>query len=167
MLRILRECPIGVKVALAPVFAIFCLAAIAFIGWHANRSLTVDLQAIGGEGVARISNAQALAESITELHQRTYQSLTWEAVGDRAEKIAKHDAALLKSLTDFTTAMSTTANDPGLAVEQRQELEGLKASFGGYAKLVRDTLDVKSAGMATAASFVVMLDEKNRECVAI
>jgi len=158
MRQLLRNAPIAVKVSLAPAFAIVCLSIVALVAWMSNRSLSSDLGEVGGRGVARIVNAEALSAGLTELHQGLYQSLAWEAVGQRAEMIQAHDQALNAELDRFAKAAETASQRPELEPGQRQALAEFAAGYANYRKVALDTLDIKSAGVATAASYVVSLD---------
>ena len=165
--RFLRNASIGLKVTLAPAFAIVCLAVVAAVGWLANRGLTRELQAIGGDGVERIVNAEALAVQLTEIHQRVYQSLTWEAVGQRPEKIKELDDGLAKEIAGYERTVAAAADDAGLAADQRQAMAAIAKSYATYAKTARDTLDIKTAGVSTAATYVGTLDDQYRASVAL
>ena len=158
--RFLRNASIGLKVSVAPAVAIVCLVIVAAVGWLANRSLSAELQTIGGDGLNRIVNAEAFARQLGELHQQIYQSLAWEAIGQRPEKIKDFDAALLKQLDAFTGSVKSASEDNSLADDQRALMAEFAKGFAAYAKLARDTLDIKAAGVATAASYVVTLDQQ-------
>jgi len=163
MRQFLRNASIGLKVSLAPAFAILCLAVVAGAGWWANRSLTAELRAVGETGVGRIVRADAYARQLTELHQAVYQSLTWEAVGQRADKIKTFDDALLARLKEFQATIRTGAADSGLSEQQHALMGEFVKGFDAYAKLAADTVDIKGSGVATAASYVVTLDIEFRK----
>jgi methyl-accepting chemotaxis protein len=163
MNQLLRNAPIAVKVALAPAFAIACLVVVAFVGWLANRTLTEDLKSVGGAGVARVVNAQGFDTRLTELHQGMYQSLTWEAVGQREDKIKDLDAHLTKELDAFAKAIKAASDDPAMAPAQRASMATFAKGYDAYRKIALDTLDIKSAGVATATSYVVTLDGQYRQ----
>ncbi len=167
MRQFLRNASIGLKVSLAPVFAILCLAIVAGVGWWANRSLTAELQSVGGTGMSRIVDADAYARQLTELHQAVYQSLTWEAVGQRADRIKSFDEALLAQLKAFQSTVKSAADDTSLNEQQRSTMAAFAASFGKYAKIAVDTVDIKSAGVATAASYVETLEGEYRTSLAL
>ncbi len=157
--QFLRNASIGLKVSLAPAVAIVCLVVVAAVGWLANRSLTAELRQLGGDGVNRIVNAQAFAVQLTEMHQALYQSLAWEAVGQRADKIKALDDGLLKQIAAFQGTLKAAADDAGLSAEQRQAMAAFAKGFASYAKAAADTLDIKSAGVSTAATYVGTLDD--------
>jgi len=167
MLQSLRNASIGLKVSLAPAFAILCLAIVAGAGWWANRSLTAELHAVGGVGMSRIVDADAYARQLTELHQAVYQSLTWEAVGQRADKIKAFDGALLAQLKAFQSTLKSAADDASLNEQQRATMAAFAASFAKYARIAIDTVDIKSAGVATAATYVETLEGEYRTSMAL
>ena len=159
MRRPLRDMSIGLKVALAPAFAITCLVIVAALGWWANQALTAGLRAVGGPGVARIVSADGYARQLTQIHQAVYQSLAWEAVGQRPEKIKAFDDALLAQLKSFQATLQREAGNSALDEAARRSMAELAKGFGDYAKTAADTVDMKSAGVANAANFVVTLDQ--------
>jgi methyl-accepting chemotaxis protein len=162
MAAFLRNASIGLKVSAAPAVAILCLVVVAAVGWFANRSLTGQLQSIGGEGVNRIVNADAIASQLTELHQMLYQSLTWEAVGQRPEAIKELDESLVKQIKAYAGTVKAAADDESLPAGQRALMGNFAKGFAEYARIAIDTLDIKSAGVATAATYVVTLDGQYR-----
>lgn len=165
MSSFMRNASIGLKVSIAPSVAIACLVVVAAVGWLANRTLSTSLQAIGGQGLERIVYAQAFASRLAEIHQKVYQSLTWEAIGQRAEKIKELDDGLLRELSAFEETATTAAGDIRLAGDQRSTMAAFAKGYSQYVKLAVDTLDIKSAGVGAAASYVVTLDIQYRENV--
>ncbi len=147
---------IGMKVSMAPALALVGLLLVSAVGWMSTRALSTELARIGGEGVDSVVNAQAMATRMTDLHQRLYQSLTWEAIGQRAELIKALDDRLLKDLGDFNKTLATAATEG--PADQRAAMSELGAGYKTYAKVAADTLDLKTAGVATAATFVITLD---------
>ena len=156
MKQFFNNASIGLKVSMAPALALAGLVLVSAVGWMSTRALSTELSRIGGQGVDSVVAAQAMATRMTDLHQRLYQSLTWEAIGQRAEQIKALDDRLLKDLGDFNkTLADATANGPE---DQRAAMNELGAGYKAYAKVAVDTLDLKTAGVATAATFVVTLD---------
>jgi len=156
----LRNASIGLKVSLAPAFAVLCLLVVAAVSWAANRSLTHDMQSVGGPGLRTLNNAHALARELTVIHQEIYQSLTWEAVGQRAEQIQQLDASLVKRLSTFDARVKAAAAAPDLEPEQRNTMAEFAKGWGGYSKVAADTLDLKTGGVASAATYIVSLDKQ-------
>jgi methyl-accepting chemotaxis protein len=154
----LQNAPIGVKVALAPAFAIACLALVAALGWIANRATVADLREVGGAGLERVQGAQALSARLAALHRAFYQSLVWEAIGQRPERLKALDDGLLKELVDFGKAADAAAADGRLSARQREAMADFAKGYASYTKVGRDTLDIKSSGLATAASLIPTLD---------
>ncbi len=160
MRTLLRNAPIGLKVSLAPAFAIACLLLVALVAWMATRALGEDLEAIGVHGIEDVAEAQRLATRLTELHRGMYQSIAWEAVGQRADKLKALDDQLLKDLEVFGRDVDRQLKGPGLPEESRRLLADFAKGYANYRKIALDTLDIKTAGVATAASYVITLDQQ-------
>ena len=142
----------------APAIVILCLMLVTSIGWFSARSLTTDLREVAGAGVERVVAAQAFATQLTQMHQRLYQSMTWEAIGQRAERIKELDNGLLAELTAFGKTLDNAGNDADLSADQQTALRAVHKSYLVYAKTAADALDMKSAGVANAAGYVVTVD---------
>ncbi|TDP72955.1 methyl-accepting chemotaxis protein [Roseateles toxinivorans] len=165
MSNLFRNAPVGVKVSLAPLFAIVCLALVALLSYMGNRSLTQELKAVGGEGVERLLNAQAMSEQLQGLQIQLMTSLTWEAIGQNPAKIKALDDSLMKELDAFAKSVNASADDSAVEAAQRDILKRFAKSYAVYVKAAKDTLDIKSAGVATAASFVTTMDEAYKDCM--
>ncbi len=152
----LRNLSIGAKVSAATAVALAGLVVVAALGWTGNRALSTELSRLGGAGVDRLVGVQSLAARMTDLHQRLYQSLTWEAIGQRAELIKTLDGKILADLGAL--AKDIEAAGSAAPEAQRPAMADLLQGYKAYAKSVADTLDMKSAGVANAAAFVVTLD---------
>ncbi|MEK8034462.1 methyl-accepting chemotaxis protein [Ideonella sp. DXS29W] len=155
-----RNASINVKVSLAPALALLGLILVAGLGLYSNNRLAGELSAVGGEGTARIVAAENLALHLTDLHQRLYQSLTWEAVGVRPERIKALDDSLTKDLNAFVEETAKGAKEEAASDERREMADALAKGVKAYAKSAVDTIDMKSAGVANAASYVSTLDEQ-------
>ena len=163
MNQLLRNASIRIKVALAPAFAVLCILVVAAMGWSSTRMLVDQLYQTGGVGVQRIVAAETMITDVSRIHQKVYQSLTWEAIGYRAyraEALAALDQSLLKQLEVLSKTLQEASNDEAISEEQRKVLAQVAKDYPLYAKTVKDTLDIKSAGVATAASYVVTVDKQ-------
>lgn len=158
MKKMLRNAPIGIKVSLAPAFAIVCLVVVAIVSWVSMRSLGQELKVVGEVSIERVVSAQALATKLTSLHQKMYQTLTWESIGIRPESIVELDAKIVKELEAFDADIKTAAASPSATDAQREALQSFAKNFSSYRKFAVDTLDIKTAGVATAGSFVSSLE---------
>lgn len=86
------------------------------------------------------------------------QTLSWEAVGQKAENIEALDKQIRQELSDYQVLLSRAAETPNLTPEQTQALRVVLDQHAIYSKTALETLEIKSAGVATAASFVFTLD---------
>ncbi len=167
MNTLLRDASISLKVSLAPVLALIGLIVVAAIGLLSNQHVARDMTTLGTDNVAHLVKANDIAVHMTQLHQKVYQSLTWEAVGQRAERIKALDDDLLKDLAGFSKTLDAVAADPAEAAQEHARLAELAKGVHDYVKIAADTIDMKSAGVANAASYVVSLDQQYKENQAI
>jgi len=86
MLDRIRNTPVAVKVALAPLFAIVCLAVIAALGWFANHQLSDALVGVGELRLPRALQASELTLQLATTHGMVNQSLAWARRKARARR---------------------------------------------------------------------------------
>ncbi len=158
MMKIIANAPIGVKVALAPAFALLCLVFLALSGWWSTRSLMHAFDQVSTVYVPRLQQAQELGGQFKDLQRLVMQSLSWEAAGQKAERIAELDKRITTLLRQFDGRIKQAADEPGLAPQELQALQSLRKQYDVYFKTALETLDIKSAGVSTAASFLFTLD---------
>jgi len=158
MNQLLRNASITLKVSLAPALALLGLVIVAAIGVLGTRALSTDLDRLGSQDVPQITAAEDLSVRMTQIQEKVYQSLTWEAVGMRAETLKTFDDALLTDIKRFGETPDPSALDPASSEEEKRMGAEIVKAFKVYARTAADTLDMKSAGVANAASYVVTLD---------
>jgi methyl-accepting chemotaxis protein len=158
MNHLLRNTPVGVKVALAPALAMLCLVIVGVIGYFANSRLSGLLIEIGERQVPRIIEAGSLSQKLSGLHGHVNQSLAWEGAGFKAERIEALDKRILADLDGYAAALKTAQATPGLAEADRPLLDKAVAAFEKYRGNARSALDIKSGMVANAASFMTTMD---------
>ena len=158
MRALLRDAPIGWKVSLAPAVAGICLALLAAVGGYANRTLGDALAAIGGDGMQRVASAQRQATHLTALHQMLYQSLTWEAIGQRPQKVIELDRRLRSLLEQFATDLASSRR-AATTPQQQADTDSVERTYAAYHRGVTETLAAKAAAAGTTASYDAVLDE--------
>ncbi|MBH1987757.1 MAG: hypothetical protein I8H76_10595 [Burkholderiales bacterium] len=162
-----RDWPVSFKVLLAPLMALLALVAVGGTSWWSSQQLTRALTHLGQNGVSDLLQAEALANRVGDLHQDMYQSLVWEAIGQRPDRIAALDEALVRSIASLGRHVDELSAAPNLPPERQQVLAALKKKVGIYAKVATDTLDMKSAGVASAATYVPALDVEHKELAGL
>ncbi|TXI24961.1 MAG: HAMP domain-containing protein [Roseateles sp.] len=127
---------LGQKLALGPLLVTIFLCVVtasSAVGNLRTRDVVKDL---AESKLARIASTGALAERLANLNSMFMQSLAWEGVGLKAETIAGLDKKILLELAEIEKGM---ADAPALA-------EPMKT----YRTGVKDTLDMKTMGLASA-----------------
>jgi methyl-accepting chemotaxis protein len=157
MFRSVSDAPVGVKVALAPALAIVFMLLVGGLGLFANSQLAQSLATLGEGHVPRIAAAGQLSQEMTGINGSVNQSLAWEGVGIKEDKIKALDQNISQRLDAYAKALSTAIEDSPEGAE-RELLTHAKASFDKYAKSTREAIDIKSGMVANAASFMTTMD---------
>jgi len=157
-MKLIANAPIGVKVALAPAFALLCLAILALSAWWSTRNLMQAFDQVSTVYVPRLQQAQELGSRFKDLQRLVMQSLSWEAAGQKADRVAELDKRIATLLREFDGHIKAAAAVADLAPQELEALQALRKQYDIYFKTALETLDIKSAGISTAASFLFTLD---------
>jgi methyl-accepting chemotaxis protein len=149
---------VAIKVALAPTVAIVSMALVGIFAYVANERLTAALVILGDVRVPDIVRDAALSEGITSIHALVNQSLAWEGVGYKAEKIAALDKQIQSELASYKVQLSARMGNAGLSEFERQHLTKAASDFEKYSKSVAETIDIKSGMLANAASYMTTME---------
>lgn len=166
-LRPLRDWPVSSKVFFAPLMALFALITIGAVSWWSSQQLIKTLDHLSEVKIKELLEAQSLATQVRDFHRSMYQSLVWEAIGQRPDKIAALDANLVKASTDLAQRLEALAASSAHDPERAQLLQSMTSKLKVYRKVAADTLDMKSAGVASAATYVPALDVEYKELTTL
>lgn len=158
MMGWIRNTTVAMKMALAPAFAILCLAMVGLIGFIANERLSGSLINLGEQRVPRIVSNSELSEQITSIHALVNQSLAWEGAGYKADKIEALDKRILGELAKYKARLQKTNDMPDLEESERAHLAVVTKEFEKYADNAKQALDIKSGMLANAASYMTTMD---------
>lgn len=158
MKRCIKDAPVGVKVALAPALAVLCMLLVGSLALMAQVSLARSVAVLGETRVPLIATAGALAQEVTTLHTQVNQSLAWEGVGFKAERIAELDRAVLAGLERYGQSLGKTLGNEALGDDERARLSQAIDSFAKYADSVKQALDIKSGMLANAAFYITTME---------
>ena len=158
MMGWIRNTTVAMKMALAPAFAILCLAMVGLIGFIANERLSGSLINLGEQRVPRIVSNSELSEQITSIHALVNQSLAWEGAGYKADKIEALDKRIVGELAKYKTRLQKTSDKTDLEVTERAHLVIAIKEFEKYADNAKQALDIKSGMLANAASYMTTMD---------
>jgi methyl-accepting chemotaxis protein len=154
----IRNASVGVKVALAPAFAVLCLALVGGIGYFANSRMSASMAQLGETQVPRIVAAGNLTQRVAAIHAKVNQSLAWEGAGFKADKIEALDKQILALLQDYESALKAAAAAPALGEKETHLLAKATTEFTKYRDSTRSALDIKSGMVANAASFMTTME---------
>ncbi len=154
----INNASVAAKVALAPAFAIVCLALVGAIGFFANERLSSALTNLGDVRVPSVVIDGALSEQVTNIHALVNQSLAWEGAGYKADKIAVLDKRIEAELTKYAKNLADRLDKGNLSESERKHLAVVQSEFGKYSKNAKDALDIKSGMVANAASYMTTME---------
>jgi methyl-accepting chemotaxis protein len=155
MNQLILKLPVSVKIALAPLLVMLCLLAVALQSYIGNSQTSTALEEISQTGLPRIAAAGNLKERAVQLNGMVMQSLAYEGAGLKADVIKALDTrigeefkALAATLQEQKKALG------GKEPEAMARLVATEEALKKFERSALDTLDMKSAGLGTAASMM-------------
>ncbi len=155
MNQLIGRLPVSAKIALAPLLVMLCLLAVALQSYVGNVRTRGALEEISHANLPRMAAAGNLKERVVQLNGMVMQSLAYEGAGLKADVIKALDARIAEEFKALGAVLQEQKKAAGAA--DPQELARLAATEAALKKFERsalDTLDMKSAGLATAASLM-------------
>jgi methyl-accepting chemotaxis protein len=154
----LRDVPVNVKVAFAPVLGVLCLVLVGLIGGVANSKLNGSLTELTQTRMPQLAQVEGLGQRLAELNSAVNQSLAWEGAGFKAAKITALDQRIQKELARYDADLQAGQATQGLTPEQTELLAHMQQEFANYRKTAVDALDIKTGMLGNAASFMTVID---------
>lgn len=158
MIKIIQNASIALKVALAPSFAIICLAIVSSIGFYANYRSSASLYDIGNYQLKSIITAAELSQQLGQIHGSINQSLAWEGTGFKAQKIEELDKKIISQLVNFEKNLVKAVENPTLKLDDADKLRISMQEFKKYQDNAKSALEIKSGMVANAASYMTTMD---------
>ncbi|MBW8827996.1 MAG: methyl-accepting chemotaxis protein [Burkholderiales bacterium] len=158
-MRWLKNASIGLKVSLAPVIGVVCLAFMGAVGWYANVSLGNTLSVLAEDRLPRVIRFNHLHIDLVGLNTLISRSLTWEGAGYKADKIAVLDKKVAAELDRVGKQLVELGADPSLDEVEREAARQLGAEYAKFRKFAGEVLDVKSGMLTNAAGFMTNVED--------
>ena len=155
MKKLILRFPVSVKISLAPVLVMIFLLAVAVQSYIGNRQTSAAIEEISQVSLPKIAAAGSLKERVVQLNGMVMQSLAYEGAGLKPDVIV----ALDKSIVEEFKALNTMLQEQKKALDTQQpeavaRLAATEKAIKKFERSALDTLDMKSAGLATAASMM-------------
>ena len=158
-MRWLKNASIGLKVSLAPVIGVLCLAFMGAVGWYANVSLGNTLSVLAEDRLPRVVRFNHLHIDLVRLNTLLSRSLAWEGAGYKADKIAALDKKVAAELGRVGKLLDELGEDASLDDVERAGARQLGAEYAKFRKFAGEVLDVKSGMLANAAGFMTNVED--------
>ncbi|MCV0441381.1 MAG: HAMP domain-containing protein [Hydrogenophaga sp.] len=153
-MKLFDNARIGVKVALAPLITMLCLAIVAGLGLWATRDLSSSLRSMQSSTLPTLATTTELQRRIGAAYASTNQSLAWTGAEFPATRIDALDKALASELGEIETLIKAQHALPIWDEAAREQLLVLEKTHAAFRQTALDAIDMKSTGLATAGSFI-------------
>lgn len=160
--------PLGVKIALPPMFVIICLLLISGIAWFANSGLTRELHNVADTGMVNIDKAHQYEAALQELQLGASQLVAALALQKDAVVTDSMKARLGGKLTELEQAIVgaskavATHVDSNVDTELVDDLQAITEAIATYRQEFDKTLTVASGDNNGAANALTMLNDAHR-----
>ena len=151
-MRAFDDLPLRRKLGLLLATCLLLLAGGAALTVWSTARIGAALQSLYSERLPSYSFAAQVDADLRELNGLINQSMALEAVGFSAKEVEGVDRAIVAVGDRLQKAVEQRMQSADEA--ERQQLTAIAASLKKYRKLLADTLDLKSTGVANAATFL-------------
>ena len=151
-MRALDNLSLKFKLALVPALCLALLLGLCGITLWGSSRLGAALQSLYAERLPSYGFAARFESDLRDLNGLINQSIAFEAVGYTEQAVAAVDKSIV-ALGERIDKNLQSRLDAADAAE-RASLEVIAKSLKAYRQALKDTLDLKSTGLATAATFL-------------
>jgi len=141
------------KLMLAPAICLVLLLAAATAALWGFSQLRDALQAVVQQRLPAYTFAARFESSLRDMNGLINQSIGYESLGFEKPQIDAVDAALAKTANEIRSLVQAQQGQP-MDEADAVALQKLAKGFDEYDKSIKDTLDMKSTGVAMAATFL-------------
>jgi methyl-accepting chemotaxis protein len=173
--RLFMVLPLGMKISLAPVFAIVGLLVISAIAWHANNGLSRELHHVGGTVMVRVDEAHQLQTSLQALQLGASQVVASIALRREPLAIDSEKARVLTKMEEFdktlkaampaapaAPAAAASSAAPSEETERFEAFQAVSESMVSYRESLQKTFAVSYDNLSGASNGLVMLNDSYR-----
>lgn len=157
-MRLFLGASLGVKVLFAPGIAIAGLFVVAALGLWSNHQQTLRLQAVVEKRMPAVAQVQLLHLEATRLVSMVNQSLAWEGAGFKAEVITALDKKIGEGSERLSGLLDSLKQSHPENTTQHAAALAARTEFDKFRQAAIGALEMKSGGLADAASMIPMAD---------
>jgi methyl-accepting chemotaxis protein len=159
ILRRWFDLPLGWKIAVPPALALAGLIAVSAVGYLGLRTAAQSADHLNDVALPTTEHAANVELQLVDLNAQVYRVLTLSAAGFSSENV---DAALSQvnaTSSEVQRLIEAQLDSEIWTVEQRARLKALLVDVKGFSDAAAQALDMRDAGLASAASFLTIADE--------
>lgn len=158
-MRTFKDASVAVKVALSPAIAVLCLVAVGGLGLWATKGLSDSLETIEHGTLPSVIAMSDLQRRLGTAHALTNQSLAWTGADFPTARVEALDKRTLADLKGLDGAFEEILRQPGLSSQHKEHLGKTRALYSKFRQAAEDSLDMKSAGLVQATTFMQSVEE--------
>lgn len=167
MLNRLHGAPIAVKISLAPVFILFCMALVAALTLATFTRLTKNIEQVGTVGLNNMVQAQSMAIRFRAVYGNVLRSLAWDGAGAMADTVAQMDKKIQHDMKEYRALLTEVLDRGDLSEVQRSRWERFLGGYAAFEKAAQETLKAKSSGLYLAMKNIDQMDQASQTASAI
>ncbi len=151
MKNLIRDLPLGAKVALGPVFVALCLLVSAASSYVTNVRTAGAIEALATRGLPNVIDAAALTEHITETYALLMQSVAYEGAELKPATIAAIDKRIPAEFKSLHAEVARQRVAEAAHPEVIQRLDEIESALARLERFALQAVDMKGVGLASAA----------------
>jgi methyl-accepting chemotaxis protein len=145
---------VAVKVAVAPVAMTACLVIVAALGLWATRDLGASLEVLSERTLPDLAQMTEIDRKVAASYAAVNQSLAWTAAEFPADRIDAIDKRIAAELATVRELLSRQVEHFASDGPMHERVLALQKAFAAFETAAGYTMDMKSSGLATAATFI-------------
>ncbi len=145
---------VAVKVAVAPVAMTACLVIVAALGLWATRDLGASLEVLSERTLPDLAQMTEIDRKVAASYAAVNQSLAWTAAEFPANRIDAIDKRIAAELATVRELLSRQVEHFASDGPMNERVLALQKAFAAFETAAGYTMDMKSSGLATAATFI-------------
>jgi methyl-accepting chemotaxis protein len=150
----LARASVTVKVAVAPLAMMACLVIVAALGLWATRDLGASLEVLSERTLPNLARMTEIDRKVAASYAAVNQSLVWTAADFPAERINALDKGIASGLAAVRGMLQRQVEQSAAGAPMHDRILALQKAFAAFERAATDTMDMKSTGLATAATFI-------------
>jgi len=156
---LLGRLALGTKIAIAPAVTLLCLCAVAVVVHLSLARTESAMTQVEQVRLPAYETARQIKAGVEGLNTMVLRSIAWEGASFKADVVAAVDAAAARHAKAVRESIAAQAANPALDDEGRRAFAALLPIYDKFARSALESIDMKSAGLASAAFVMTTMED--------